>query len=291
MPRREHTPTSLSSWLFAVVIPLAFIVVILSSDLVEGPKTAYVGVLASIPLLSAIFGSPLQTGIVAIITWLSAFAFGHFASDGNVTAQSVRLVIIAIFSVVAILAAWLRSRREAALLAAQRAAAEGQLRHVQAIHDDLTGLLNRRGMLESLTSWTESPSTLAIIDCDHLKVINDTHGHLAGDAYLAGIAGRLGNAVSRQDLVARWGGDEFIIALKLPFDEARAVLERVHASVVATDLNVGDTMVPASFCCGFAPFMSIETLDESLAAADRAMYEAKKAGPNVLLGAPATPPA
>lgn len=280
----ESARTTASSWLLGVVVPLIFIVIILSSDLIEGPKTAYVGVLSAIPLLSAIFGSPLQTALVAVITWLSAFAFGHFATDGNVTAQSVRLVIIAIFGLVAVLAAWLRSRRDSALLVAQGEAAQSGLRRLQATRDDLTGLLNRRGMLEELEAWTGSGATLALIDCDNLKTINDTHGHLAGDAYLSGIAGRLANAVPQDDIVARWGGDEFLIAIRLPYEQARPVIERVHASVVQDDVSIGTTQVPAAYCCGYAPFPSNVALDESLAAADQAMYAAKKTGPNTIRG-------
>lgn len=273
-----------STWLFGIVVPLLFIVVILGADVLEGPKTAYVGVLSAIPLLAAIFGSPWQTALVSIITWLSAWVFGLLASDGNATAQTVRLGIIAIVGLIAVGAAWLRSRREAAFLVAQQRAAEAQMRHLQATQDHLTGLRNRRGMLEALELWPEGESTVAVIDCDNLKAVNDTRGHLAGDDYLLGVAGRLAHAVASDDMVARWGGDEFLIALRLPYEEAGTVLERVHASVVASPVKVGDGLLEPSYCCGFARFTSYDSLDESIAAADRAMYAAKRTGPNSILG-------
>ena len=84
-----------TQWLLGVVLPLALVVIILTADYLEGPKTAYVGVLAAVPMLSAVFARPLVTLAVGVITWLAALGFGLAASDGNVPAQRVRLVIIA----------------------------------------------------------------------------------------------------------------------------------------------------------------------------------------------------
>ena len=103
---------SQSRFLLGVIVPLAMIAIILTSDAIEGPKTAYVGVLSAVPLFSAIFGTTLATVFIAVATWISAFVFGHVASDGNVRAQTVRLVIIAIFGLVAIVASVLRVRRD-----------------------------------------------------------------------------------------------------------------------------------------------------------------------------------
>lgn len=284
MPGTPAAAARPSTWLFGIVVPLLFIVVILGADVLEGPKTAYVGVLSAIPLLAAIFGSPWQTASVSVITWLSAWVFGLLASDGNATAQSVRLGIIAIFGVVAVGASWLRARRDAAFMIAQQRAAEAQLRHRQATQDDLTGLMNRRGMLEALEGWSDGEATIAVVDCDNLKAVNDNRGHLAGDDYLIGIAGRLAHAVSSDDLVARWGGDEFLLVLRLPYEEAGSVLERVQAAVVSSPVKVGGGLLDPSYCCGFARFTGSASLDAAIAAADRAMYAAKRTGPNSILG-------
>ena len=78
------------SWTLGVIAPLIFIALILEADVLEGPKTAYVGVLSVVPMFSAIFGSPIMTSFVSAVTLASAYLFGLSATDGNVAAQNVR---------------------------------------------------------------------------------------------------------------------------------------------------------------------------------------------------------
>jgi diguanylate cyclase (GGDEF)-like protein len=267
-------------WLLGFVVPVIAIGLILAADTAEGPKTAYVGVLAVVPMFSAIFARPLMTGIVGIIAWLSAFLFGHLASDGNVTAQTVRLFIIAGVAVIAVLAAMLRTRREADLVTALIRAAEADSVRVQAGTDFLTGLMNRRGLLENLMSKISAERTLAILDCDNLKKVNDELGHVAGDEYLQAIGGRLRSNISKTDLVGRWGGDEFLVVLDLPQDEAEAVLTRVHRKVGERPISTGAGLVPSAFSVGLTGWPAGESLDLALARADKALYSAKDAGRN-----------
>ena len=132
------------SWLLSVGAACGLVAAILLADALEGPKTAYVGVLTAVPLFAAIFGTARQTAIAAVITWTGAFTFGHVASDGNVTAQKVRLGFIAGAGLLAVLAAHSRVAREHALLRAQVEAAEADLLREHALHDELTGLLDRK---------------------------------------------------------------------------------------------------------------------------------------------------
>ena len=106
------TSRAAAVWL-GLVLPVLLIVVILGADVIESPKTAYVGVLAVVPMLAAVFAPPPMTAVVAVITWLSAFGFGQLASDGNVAAQQVRLVIIALAGLAAVGAALLVYARHA----------------------------------------------------------------------------------------------------------------------------------------------------------------------------------
>ena len=264
-----------------LVLPVLLIALILGADYVEGPKTAYVGVLAVVPMLSAVFATPRVTALVAVITWLSAFGFGQLASDGNVGAQQVRLVIIAVSGLVAVGAASLRARREQALVSAlQEAAAAEQLR-TQAETDQLTGLANRHGLTTRVES--EDPAivrTVALIDCDGLKDINDTLGHLAGDEYLGAIAGRLAGSLPKDDLVSRWGGDEFLVVQRLEVGAAMPALQRMHTTICGTPLSISGTMIPASVSVGVAEWRPGMTFDDALLTADRALYEAKAGGRN-----------
>jgi diguanylate cyclase (GGDEF)-like protein len=267
-------------WLLGFVVPLLFIVLILGADLIESPKTAYVGVLAVVPMFSAIFARPLMTAAVSAMTWMSAFGFGIQAIDGNVPAQTVRLFIIAGVGIIAVLASMLRTRREVELINALTRASQAELNKTQASTDFLTGLMNRRGILEQLDSKGPAERTLAIIDCDNLKKVNDELGHVAGDEYIQAIGGRLLSNISRSDLVGRWGGDEFLVVLDLPQAQAEAVLTRVHRKVVERPISTAAGLVPSAFSVGLTGWPVGETLDLALARADKALYAAKDAGRN-----------
>lgn len=273
---RSASPTA--SWTLSVVVPVIFILLILGADYREGPKTAYVGVLTAVPFFAAVFGTPVMTAITAVITWLSGFWFGLLAADGNVPAQTVRLGIIAVAGVIAVVASYVRQRREMQFQQAQRAADEAEFLRLQASHDDLTGLLNRRGAYERLAAADIQDGTVVVIDCDDFKEVNDSHGHLVGDEFLKGLAGRLSGAVAHDDVIARWGGDEFLIIVRGPFEEGSEIAARVVREVSARPMATAAGLIPVSLSAGAAPLSSSEALDQALGAADRAMYSAKASG-------------
>jgi diguanylate cyclase (GGDEF)-like protein/PAS domain S-box-containing protein len=143
------------------------------------------------------------------------------------------------------------------------------------VRDPLTGLLNRRGWdrevaaMRSRSERDGAPLTFAIADLDHFKVYNDTHGHRAGDDLLAGFA-RAATAVLRDtDAIARWGGEEFVLALP-GCDEAQA------ADTVARVRRA----VPGSSTCsvGVARALPGESIGDCLLRADAALYRAKDRG-------------
>lgn len=276
VPPRKSAGTA--SWTLSVIVPIILIVLILGADFREGPKTAYVGVLTAVPFFAAIFGSPLMTAVTAVITWTSGFLFGLLASDGNAPAQTVRLVIIALAGFIAVGASYVRQRRDIQFREAQREAAQAQALRLQAGQDDLTRLLNRRGVYERLESEEIHDATVVVLDCDDFKEVNDTYGHLVGDEFLQGIAGRLTGAVSRSDLIARWGGDEFLIIVRGPFVEGSEVAARVVREVSSRPMSTSAGLIPVSLSAGAAPLSSSTSLDQALGAADRAMYQAKGRG-------------
>ena len=280
-PRRSVTPAA--SWTLSLIVPIIFLVLILGADYREGPKTAYVGVLTAVPFFAAVFGTPVMTAVTAIITWLSAFSFGLLASDGNVPAKTVRLGIIAVAGVIAVVASYVRQRRELQFQQARREADEAEFLRVQASHDDLTGLLNRRGVYERLESDDIRDGTVVVIDCDDFKDVNDSYGHLVGDEFLKGLAGRLSGAVSRDDVIARWGGDEFLIVVRGSFAEGSEAAARVVREVTSRPMATAAGMIPVSLSAGAAPLTSSGELDQALGAADRAMYSAKASGTGKLV--------
>lgn len=267
-------------WLLGFIVPVTFILVILAADTAEGPKTAYVGVLAVVPMFSAIFAGPAMTAVVAALAWGSAFVFGGFAADGSNMAQVVRLGIIAGVGVIAVLAAIVRTRREAELVSALTRASQAEAVRIQAGTDFLTGLLNRRGLLEQLERKGRAERSLAIIDCDNLKRVNDEFGHVTGDEYLQAIGGRVLSNISKSDLVGRWGGDEFLVVLDIPQAQAEVVLARVHRKVGERPISTAAGLVPSACSVGVTGWPAGEPLDLALARADKALYEAKETGRN-----------
>lgn len=276
------TPRAAELWL-GLALPLLVIVAILTADVIESPKTAYVGVLAVVPMLSAVFARPPMTAVVGVVTWLSAFVFGTVASDGNVAAQKVRLVIIALAGLAAVGASVLRVRRERALAEALQGAAIADQMRIAAETDQLTGMSNRFGLSQRVARADRTIiRTIALIDCDDLKSVNDRLGHLAGDEYLKAIAGRISGSLSKQDYLARWGGDEFIVVQRLGLEDAIPSLHRTSDAVRSTPLAIDGTSIEATVCIGAAQWDPGMSFDAALSAADRALYRAKSRGRNQL---------
>ena len=273
---RAATRSSVSAWLLSVGVPILIIAIILIADVIESPKTAYVGVLTAVPLFAAIFGTPVMTAITGALTLLSAWLFGLTAADGNVTAQTIRLLMIAIAVAIAIGAAALRENRERQLLRAEEEAAYAERLRIQAMNDPLTGLLNRRGAIEALEAHAETPHVLAVVDCDDFKDVNDAYGHPIGDRYLQALAGRLRGSVSTGDIVARWGGDEFLLVIHGDEAPGRLVVDRVIAQASAQPIALDMMSIPVSLSFGVAPLISRGDLDRALTQADAELYQIKR---------------
>ncbi|HEY4015570.1 MAG TPA: diguanylate cyclase [Polyangiaceae bacterium] len=155
-------------------------------------------------------------------------------------------------------------------------------------HDVLTGLLNRRGAEEALEREASrakrlgAPLSIALIDVDLFKRINDSRGHAAGDEVLTRVARAVQSSARAIDAIARWGGDEFLVLLPgTPLVGARAFAERVRA---AAELSGDAPGEPVTLSIGVAERRKDEGMDEALARADAALYEAKGLGRNRVAG-------
>ncbi len=173
-----------------------------------------------------------------------------------------------------------------------------------AMFDGLTGIHNRRWLDENLTRLVErhhlgdtdddgrtvrSPMAVALIDIDHFKRFNDGHGHEAGDVVLSGVASVLAQNLRPTDLVARFGGEEFVILFPdTVLDEAKVACERVRQAVAAATVTMPDgAALPAvTISLGVAELQDKEEPPGILKRADAAMYEAKRGGRNRVVAAP-----
>ncbi len=149
----------------------------------------------------------------------------------------------------------------------------------QAATDPLTGLANRRSFEEQVGTAIAkgANATLAFGDIDHFKVLNDTHGHAAGDRALRAFARVVRDTLRPSDVAARWGGEEFVIAfLDTDKVDATAILERLRASVA--ELGAGGTVPAFTISFGVADCDDGSDLESIVAAADRALLAAKRGG-------------
>lgn len=155
--------------------------------------------------------------------------------------------------------------------------------------DSLTGVANRRRFLAAFdrecarASRHREPLSVALVDLDDFKSINDRMGHLAGDEVLRTVANRILQSLRASDLLSRYGGDEFAILLpRTKLKGAIEVAERVRKSIAATPLEVDNQRIPFSISIGVATHPAAQKADREqlLNRADMALYDAKAQGRN-----------
>jgi two-component system cell cycle response regulator len=154
--------------------------------------------------------------------------------------------------------------------------------------DMLTGLLNRRAFLDAIererarSDRHAFPLSILVLDVDHFKRINDVRGHAAGDVVLQGVARVLAAVARKSDFVARWGGEEFVLALPQTSDAgARIAGERVRRAVAAESHAVAEgEPVKVTVSVGVASSDAPWCIESLVGAADAAMYAAKTRGRN-----------
>lgn len=157
------------------------------------------------------------------------------------------------------------------------------------LRDPLTGIGNRRYMSERLREEVERARrvdavfSLAVLDIDHFKYVNDDHGHDAGDEVLCGVAELVRATLRDYDVFARWGGEEFVIALpESGLTTAITVCERVRTAVGAARFTHGGEHIPITVSLGLTEHRIGEAPSDTINRADAALRQAKAAGRNRL---------
>lgn len=163
---------------------------------------------------------------------------------------------------------------------------------LQARHDALTGALNRKGLDEALNREVStvrrnaSVLSVALLDIDNFKKLNDTLGHATGDIALAHLATVAKECMRPQDTLARYGGEEFVILLPdTPLDKGIEAMTRLQRELTKRFFLSGTEKVLITFSAGVAQVTDEEQPGDAIRRADQAMYLAKRAGKNRVLGA------
>lgn len=179
---------------------------------------------------------------------------------------------------------------------AENLALQAKLRD-EAIRDPLTGLFNRRYLEETLerelsrAGREQSSLSLAMLDIDHFKRLNDTHGHAAGDVILRSLSTLLRDYTRTEDVVCRYGGEEFVVvfpATSLPHAMQR--MEQLRAAIESLRVSYERMVLQNTISIGIAAFpVHGKTSRQLLQAADMALYEAKESGRNRVMACESAP--
>jgi diguanylate cyclase (GGDEF)-like protein len=184
----------------------------------------------------------------------------------------------------------LQTERDALRDERDQLAAALRLAEALSLTDELTGLPNRRALMQRLDQElsrhqrSSQPLALVLLDIDHFKDINDQHGHYVGDMILRHYAESMFRELRQHDLLARYGGEEF--ALLLPetrLDEARNVADKLARRLRHEPLEAGDVCLPLpTFSAGITGLRANETALSLINRADQALYRAKRQGRNCI---------
>lgn len=162
----------------------------------------------------------------------------------------------------------------------------------QARHDPLTGALNRKGLEEALerelsvVRRKETPLCMALLDIDNFKKLNDAKGHATGDEALAHLAAVARECMRPQDTLARFGGEEFVLLLPdTPLERGIEAMTRLQRELSRRFFLAGAEKILITFSCGVAQLAAKEAGMDAIRRADQAMYLAKRAGKNRVVGA------
>jgi len=153
--------------------------------------------------------------------------------------------------------------------------------------DELTGLFNRRGILEFLKyefrrhNRGETHFAVCICDIDHFKIINDSYGHESGDMILKDFSAFIKNKLRAGDFISRWGGEEFIILMReSSIHDCVNVIERIRSLIERKNFRIIGCIIHITVSFGISESVEAATLDEMINLADKRLYKAKEEGRN-----------
>lgn len=223
--------------------------------------------------------------VTAYIVWLDTLSPG-VANPGTFRAQAMKEIHAFNLAVVALALGMIVQRYFLVVARYQ------EILRDQASTDPLTGLLNRRRLLEHAHSVVatarrfDRPVSVIIADVDYFKRVNDTHGHDAGDQVLRTISQLLKELAREYDSVCRWGGEEFLVLLpETGLDNAHGIAQRICLHMERTRIATVAGPLSVTMTLGVAAIQAHETIADAIRRADAAMYAGKASGRNQVVDA------
>jgi diguanylate cyclase (GGDEF)-like protein len=260
----------------ALIVAFAFVSVFSCAMLFLGALSLHAGHRYSRYFLLASIASMLGTSITALTVWgfIPFSEWKYRAVEFGMLADATLLALA--------LASQIRLIQQEHKIAEQRASS-----------DPLTGLDNRRAFMEkaqqimSTALRSQRDMSLIILDIDHFKAVNDQHGHVSGDAALVAVANALKLSARNGDIVARWGGEEFLLLLpETRLDAALVMAERLRTTIAEIRVPVRDAQIAFTASFGVAHNAGHRHLENLISEADNHLYQAKHSGRNRVSYAP-----
>ena len=243
----------------------------------------FAGVLLLIGLCAYLVGLSIVRPLDRLTKGADKVAAGDLEVDLPVLSRSEVGYLTQVFNH---MVARLRKGREQLAAANEALTEKNKELEILSITDSLTGLYNRKHLMESLTgeigrsSRYERPFALLIIDNDHFKKFNDTYGHLAGDEVLRKMGEVFRGSIRGCDYAARYGGEEFVVVMpEIGRDQGVQAAERIRASVAKEKIDAHGNSVTVTISVGVASFPEHgDDAQAIISRADTALYQAKRRG-------------
>ncbi|MCG7945444.1 MAG: GGDEF domain-containing protein [Candidatus Thiodiazotropha taylori] len=273
----------IAAWLYSTVMLVQVVYLIISGGVeATGPLWTYPIVVIIISLLGHLHGYFLSLFVIALLSVLLGFGDSYGLTPHYTDAFKIRF-IATLFALSWLVWSLEFSRAKAAALL------NGLNQQILDISrtDQLTGLLNRRGLEENFNSEVNRSQrvnqsfSLALMDIDDFKAMNDRYGHLLGDEILKQIANVVQSQIRNIDTLARWGGEEFAILLdKSSLADAAYIADKVRKAIQELNPEQSQISERITISIGVAEYQPGQSMLELFDAADNALYLAKRCGKN-----------
>ncbi|MDO9003626.1 MAG: diguanylate cyclase [Aquabacterium sp.] len=263
--------------------------------LIGGPGAPVALMLLFIILMFGMFTATsrqlIRSSVLAGIVFATVFLMTAMRESASPTTVQLQMVyfgvlVIMLVSVCLLVNEMARLRARLTQRKTDLTAALAQIKEL-AIRDELTGLFNRRHMVSVLnaegqrTDRSQGRFCLCLIDVDHFKAINDEWGHGIGDEVLRSLSNVIAAGLRETDVVARWGGEEFLVLFtETDCEDATVVIERIRLMLSNTVVSSALPELRVTFSAGLTTYQVDESIVATIERADQALYQAKATGRN-----------